>query len=60
MTVTATNLADEFRDREFVVSYDYSLAAALRKPVVVFTSMLGMFVAAWVIGGLEFRIATKA
>jgi oligosaccharyltransferase complex subunit alpha (ribophorin I) len=57
--IKASNLVDEFRDREFVISYDYSLAAALRKPLVVFTSMVGVFVAGWIIGGLEFRIATK-
>ena len=59
VTITASNLVDDFRDREFIVSYDYTLAAALRKPFVVFASMVGVFAAGWVIGGLEFRIARK-
>jgi oligosaccharyltransferase complex subunit alpha (ribophorin I) len=60
VTITATNLIDEFRDRELIISYDYSLAAALRKPFIVFTSMAAVFVAGWIVGGLEFRIARKS
>lgn len=49
----AHNLVDEFRDREVVITYDYSIVAALRKPLVVFASSMGLFVAAWLIGGVE-------
>lgn len=54
LTLKARNLVDEFRDRQLYISYDYSFAAGMRKPLVVFGSMLLVFVAAWAIGSLEF------
>lgn len=59
VTIKARNLVDEFRDREIFVSYDYSVAAALRKPLVVFGSMVFVFTLAWVIGGLEVGFSRK-
>ena len=53
VTVSAKNIVDEFRGREVIISYEYPLLAGLRKPFVIFVSMLGIFVAGWVIGGLE-------
>ena len=54
VTFKARNLVDDFRDREITISYDYSVAAALRKPLVIFSSMLVVFTAAWVVGRIEF------
>lgn len=59
VTLKARNLVDEFRDREIYVSYDYSITAALRKPLVVFGSMVAVFVGAWAIGTLDFAFSTK-
>ena len=59
MTIKAKNLVDEFRDREVIVTYDYPLSASLRKPLVVFLSMIGVFVAGWVIGGIEIGFSRK-
>ncbi|KAF4842743.1 Dolichyl-diphosphooligosaccharide--protein glycosyltransferase subunit 1 [Colletotrichum siamense] len=59
VTLKAQNLVDEFRDREVIVTYDYSVASALRKPLIVFASMVFVFVAAWVVGGLNPTIAKK-
>lgn len=59
LTIKAHNLVDDFRDRELIVSYDYSLSASLRKPLIVFVSMVGLFVAAWVIGGVEVKFSSK-
>lgn len=59
LIVNARNLVDDFRDREIVVSYDYPLLASLRKPIVIFASMVGVFVTAWVIGGIEVKFSTK-
>ncbi|WYZ34683.1 hypothetical protein EsH8_I_000959 [Colletotrichum jinshuiense] len=59
VTIKANNLVDELRDREVIVSYEYSLISALRKPVVVFGSMIFVFVAAWVLGGLNPKITSK-
>lgn len=59
LTITARNLVDDLRDRELIVSYDYSLSASLRKPLIVFVSMLGLFVSAWVIGGVEVKFSSK-
>lgn len=59
LVIKARNLVDDFRDRELIVTYDYSLLAALRKPVIIFTSFLTVFVAAWVIGGVEMKFSKK-
>ncbi|KAL2756332.1 hypothetical protein ACRALDRAFT_1081766 [Sodiomyces alcalophilus JCM 7366] len=58
VTIKAQNLVDEFRDREVYVSYDYSTTSALRKPVVIFSSVLLLFVAGWAIGGLDVGFST--
>lgn len=50
---------DDFRDRELIVTYDYSLMASLRKPVIVFFSVFAVFVVAWVIGGVEMKFSKK-
>ncbi|CAK7230878.1 dolichyl-diphosphooligosaccharide--protein glycosyltransferase subunit 1 [Sporothrix bragantina] len=57
--IEARNLVDEFRDREVIVTYDYSLLASLRKPIVVFGSVLSLFVAAYVIGSVELKFSKK-
>ncbi|KAF4123990.1 oligosaccharyltransferase complex subunit alpha (ribophorin I) [Geosmithia morbida] len=57
--VKARNLVDEFRDRDLVISYDVSPTVTLRKPLIVFGSMLSVFVVAWAVGKLELSISNK-
>ena len=57
MIIEARNLVDDLRDREVIVSYDYTLLSSLRKPVVVFSSAIGLFVAAYLIGGVELKFS---
>ncbi|ERT02072.1 oligosaccharyltransferase complex subunit alpha (ribophorin I) [Sporothrix schenckii 1099-18] len=57
VVVEARNLVDEFRDREVIVTYDYSLLASLRKPIIVFSSVLGLIVAAYAIGSVELKFS---
>jgi oligosaccharyltransferase complex subunit alpha (ribophorin I) len=59
LTIKAQNLVDELRDRELLVSYEYSTAAALRKPVVIFTSTMAMFVGIWLLSKLDVSLSTK-
>ncbi len=59
LTIKARNLVDDFRDRELIVSYSYPLSASLRKPFIIFSSTVGVFVAAWLIGGVEMKFASK-
>jgi len=58
LTIKARNLVDDFRDRELVVTYDYPLLATLRKPLIIFGSMAAVFVAAWIIGGVELKFSS--
>lgn len=60
LVIKARNLVDDFRDRELIVSYDVPFLISLRKPLVVFGSMLATFVAAYVIGGVELKFASKS
>lgn len=50
---------DDFHSRTLVVSYDYSFIASLRKPVVVFSSMVSVFVGIWVLSKVNVKISTK-
>ncbi|RYC56784.1 hypothetical protein CHU98_g9419 [Xylaria longipes] len=59
LTIQAHNLVDELRDRELVVSYEYSTAAALRKPFVIFTSSMMVFVGMWLLSKLDVSFSTK-
>ncbi|CAK7242996.1 MAG: dolichyl-diphosphooligosaccharide--protein glycosyltransferase subunit 1 [Sporothrix thermara] len=59
VVIDARNLVDEFRDREVLVTYDYSLLASLRKPIVVFGSVMSLFVAAYVIGSVDLKFSKK-
>ena len=53
---TALNVVDEAREALVVVTYEYGLLAALRKPVAVFGGVLALFGLAWVVGTLDVRI----
>ncbi|ORY57488.1 Ribophorin I [Pseudomassariella vexata] len=59
LTIRARNLPDEFRDRELIVSYDYSFFASLRKPLVIFGSMMVVFVGTWLISKIDMKFSTK-
>ncbi|KAL2167519.1 hypothetical protein VTG60DRAFT_1142 [Thermothelomyces hinnuleus] len=58
LVIKARNLVDELRDRELVVTYDYPLMSALRKPLIVFGSAIAVFVSAWVLGHVELKFDT--
>ncbi|KAI1178795.1 Ribophorin I [Nemania sp. FL0916] len=59
LTINARNLVDELRDRELVVAYEYSTAAALRKPFVIFASTMSAFVGIWLLSKLDVSFSTK-
>ncbi|KAI0910516.1 Ribophorin I [Ustulina deusta] len=59
LTIKARNLVDELRDRELIVSYEYSTAAALRKPFVIFSSTMAVFVGIWLLSKLDVSFSTK-
>ena len=57
LVIKARNLVDDFRGRELIVSYDVPFLLSIRKPLVVFGSMLATFVAAYIIGGVELKFS---
>lgn len=59
LSIKARNLVDEFRDRDLIISYETPLLATLRKPIVIFASMLAVFVTAWAVGKVETGFSTK-
>ncbi|KAI0974318.1 Ribophorin I [Xylaria arbuscula] len=59
LTIKARNLVDELRDRELIVSYEHSTVAALRKPVVIFSSTVAVFVSIWLLSKLDVSFSTK-
>lgn len=59
VVIKAKNLADELRFRDLIISYDTPLAGTLRKPVVVFASMLAVYAAAWAVGKVQVGFSSK-
>ncbi|KEY64935.1 hypothetical protein S7711_08934 [Stachybotrys chartarum IBT 7711] len=59
LTIKAHNMVDEFRDRDLVITYETPLAGTLRKPMVIFSSMLAVYVAAWLVGLVNVGFSTK-
>ncbi|PHH86491.1 hypothetical protein CDD83_10181 [Cordyceps sp. RAO-2017] len=59
VVVRARNLVDEFRDRDLVIYYETSAFDLLRKPLIVFSSVLTAFAAAWAIGMVEVGFSRK-
>ncbi|KAK2593918.1 dolichyl-diphosphooligosaccharide--protein glycosyltransferase subunit 1 [Conoideocrella luteorostrata] len=59
VTIKAQNLVDEFRDRDVIISYETSLFDTLRKPFIVFGSMMTVYAAAWAVGKVEVGFARK-
>jgi oligosaccharyltransferase complex subunit alpha (ribophorin I) len=59
LIIKGRNLVDDFRDRELVITYDYPLAAALRKPLIIFSSTIAVFVATWLVGNLELKFDAR-
>ncbi|KAI1264294.1 oligosaccharyltransferase alpha subunit [Xylariaceae sp. FL1019] len=59
LTIKARNLVDELRDRELVVTYDYSTAMALRKPWIIFTSMMTVFAGLWFVSKIPVSFSPK-
>ncbi|KAM3433397.1 hypothetical protein NHJ13734_006468 [Beauveria thailandica] len=59
VTIKAVNLVDEFRDRHLIISYDATLASSLRKPIVIFASMMTLYFTAWAIGNIKVGFSKK-
>ncbi|KAK3393212.1 Ribophorin I [Podospora didyma] len=58
LVIKARNLVDDLRERELVVTYDYPLLASIRKPLIVFGSMVALFVGTWLLGTIDLKFAT--
>lgn len=59
LNIRSRNLVDDVRDREIIVSYEYTVLAGLRKPFVIFGSVVSLFVAVYVLGSLNTSISAK-
>ncbi|KAG8532686.1 uncharacterized protein KY384_002563 [Bacidia gigantensis] len=57
LKLTAINVVDQSRDQDVIVTYDYTLMAALRKPATIFGGVLAVFVTAWAVSNLDISIA---
>ena len=53
LKLTALNVVDDFRGKDLVVTYDYPFLAGFRKPIVIFTSLMGTFGVAYLISRLD-------
>ncbi|OAA32564.1 oligosaccharyltransferase alpha subunit [Moelleriella libera RCEF 2490] len=53
VVIKAQNLVDEFRDRDVIISYETPALDTLRKPFIVFGSMMAVYIVAWALGKVE-------
>ncbi|KAF2227859.1 Ribophorin I [Elsinoe ampelina] len=59
LKLTAINVVDEAREKGVVVTYDYPFLAGFRKPIVITSSIFGIFAAAWLVSQLDVSIGRK-
>lgn len=59
LTLRARNVVDEIRDAELLVSYEYTLFAALRKPLSVAVGIAGVFGVVWAVGLVDNSIGRR-
>lgn len=59
LKLTAINLSDDWRDRDLIVTYDYAFTEAFRKPIAIFTALLGAFAVVWLINSVDTSIGKK-
>lgn len=56
LKLTALNVIDESRDSDLIVTYDYPVLAAYRKPLMIFAGVFSVFLAAWGVGQVDIGI----
>lgn len=59
LTLTTLSVVDELRDIELLVSYEYTLASALRKPINIVVGISSVFVVAWLLSLVDTSIGKK-
>ncbi|KAI9926660.1 hypothetical protein ASPWEDRAFT_55207 [Aspergillus wentii DTO 134E9] len=59
LTLTVENLSDEARDSQLVITYDYTLWDALRKPFTITAGLLTLFASIWAIGSIDVSIKKR-
>ncbi|KAL1993450.1 hypothetical protein VTN49DRAFT_3399 [Thermomyces lanuginosus] len=59
LNVFLNNLADETRDAQIIVTYKYTVTAALRKPLTIASACLVVFVSVWIVGKLDVGIRKR-
>ncbi|KAI9888376.1 MAG: dolichyl-diphosphooligosaccharide--protein glycosyltransferase subunit 1 [Vezdaea aestivalis] len=58
--LTAINMVDDQRNRDLIVTYDYTFIAGLRKPLTIIVGILSVFFAAYAIGSIDVSIGKKS
>ncbi len=59
LRLSAMNVADEARDADLVVLYEYPFLAAFRKPLSIFVAVLGVFTVIWAASMVDTSIGRK-
>ncbi|KAK2750639.1 dolichyl-diphosphooligosaccharide--protein glycosyltransferase subunit 1 [Myotisia sp. PD_48] len=60
LTLTTHNVADEARDSQLIVTYDYPFTALFRKPITIFATIFGVLVTVWVVGNIDVKPEMRA
>ena len=55
-TLSASNLVDDLRGKEIIVTYTYPALAGLRKPLTVTAGVLSIFILSWLLSKVDVRI----
>ena len=57
--LSAINVVDEWREKDLIVTYEYPWTAGYRKPLTVAAAVGSLFVASWIVGNIDTRIAGR-
>ncbi|KKZ68053.1 oligosaccharyl transferase complex subunit OST4 [[Emmonsia] crescens] len=59
LTLRTTNVADEAREGQIIVTYNYPAFAILRKPLTIAAGLFSVFVTVWLVGNLDVSIKKR-
>jgi oligosaccharyltransferase complex subunit alpha (ribophorin I) len=59
LSLRARNLVDDLRDVDVLITYEYTTAAALRKPLSIFAGFIAVFGLVWAVGRVDTSIGRR-
>jgi oligosaccharyltransferase complex subunit alpha (ribophorin I) len=59
LKLTALNVVDEWRDKDLIITYDYSWTAGYRKPLTIAAGLGSLFLGVFLVTSVDTRIGKR-